>query len=88
MRAEGKISPDSKVFINSLPNQSLSEQELDQLADQYGGILSNIVLEITESEAMDSSVQSRKHIVIREKWGGQIAVDDYGSGYNLSLIHI
>ena len=69
MRAEGKISPDSKVFINSLPNQSLSEQELDQLADQYGGILSNIVLEITESEAMDSSVQSRKHIVIREKMG-------------------
>lgn len=90
MRAEGKISPDSKVFINSLPNQSLSEQELDQLADQYGGILSNIVLEITESEAMDSSVQSRKHIVIREKWGGQIAVDDYGSGYNGAsvLLHV
>ena len=84
--ADGKIPDDCKVFINSLPNQILSEEDLNTLTREYGKLMSNVVLEITESEAINSEFQARKRSVM-SGGGGEIAIDDYGTGYNsLSML--
>lgn len=78
---QGKIKADSRIFINSLSNQCLNEQDVEKLELEYSSILKNIVLEITESEVLDSTFQTKKHEIIR-RWGGQLAIDDYGTGYS------
>lgn len=70
----------AKLFINSVPNQVLKESEYDELEYLYGDILSDIVVEITESESVENfSLMRKKELV--NKWNALLALDDYGSGY-------
>ena len=69
-----------KMFINSIPNQLLSSEEIRELEDNYGEYLGNIVLEIIENEQTNSEIIERKKSLI-EKWNCLMALDDYGSGY-------
>ncbi len=74
------VSPEALLFINSIAGQSMSPAEMEQFHQEYAKIQDRIVIEITESEAMDQEATQRK----REAPGfsGLFALDDYGSGYN------
>lgn len=77
----GRIAADCKMFFNSLPNQILSLEDLSLLEECYSEHLPNLVFEITEEEHIRPDLQSMKSEFIR-KWNCQLALDDYGSGYN------
>lgn len=69
-----------KMFVNSIPNQMLTDEEISELEVKYGEYLSNIVLEIIENEQTNPDIiQNKKNLI--EKWGCLLALDDYGSGY-------
>lgn len=78
---EGKTSIHQKIFINSLSNQILSEEGIKDLETKYQHILSRVVLEVTEEEENNEIVFKKKKEILN-RWNAQIALDDYGSGYN------
>jgi len=73
----------ARIFINSIPNQMLSEEDWTALEKLYGKKLSRIVMEITESAKSDADKEERKRAFC-QKWNIPIALDDYGSGYSNS----
>lgn len=80
-RNNGLIEANTKIFINSISNQILEETKIRDLEEQYPAYLQNIVLEVTEGECVDENFQ-RKKAAVMKRWNAQIALDDYGSGYN------
>lgn len=80
---------DTKVFVNSLPNVSLSKDDLDYIEEIYGHHLDRIIVEIIESENYDSECIKIKQKYC-ERWKSKIAIDDYGTGNNaeVSLLYI
>lgn len=69
-----------KLFINSIPSITLSQKDLSMLTKLYGDITKNTVVEILEdNDDTDESCCAFEQI--RELFGCQIAIDDYGSGY-------
>ena len=73
--------PEVKLFINSIPNQCLKEEEFDRMIALYGPILSHVVMEITEIAKADEQQEKIKYEWCK-KHNIQIALDDYGSGYS------
>lgn len=70
-----------KVFINSIPSITLTDEHLKKLKERFGAITENAVVEILEdSEDTEESLAAFKKI--QELFGCQIAIDDYGSGYS------
>lgn len=80
---------DAKIFINSVPNQMLHEEEYKVLEDIYGSLLERVVVEITEGETINNEVLARKKEQVKS-WNGKLALDDYGSGYanDLALLQL
>lgn len=78
-----------KIFINSVPNEKLKEGEYRELERLYPNLLKNVVIEIIENEKLDVSTLAFKRELM-DRWGGALALDDYGSGYNgdISLLRI
>jgi len=72
---------DCKLFINSVPNELLTEDEYAQLEKWYPEILNFVVLEISENEKLNDDMIKSKRALLKS-WGGLIALDDYGSEYN------
>jgi len=72
---------DAKLFINSLPNQVLSNKDLKKFEQLYGHYLDRVVLELLENERSNGEHTSKKRKLI-EKWKAKFAIDDFGSGYN------
>lgn len=70
-----------KIFINSIPNKALTVDEQESLKRQYGGWFSHLVVEIIESEKTDADCMEIKKVWTKEN-GMQIAVDDFGAGFN------
>lgn len=81
----GRISKDCHIFINSIPNQILSEEDLVLFENMFSEYLCMTVLELTEEERMNSDINARKQEII-QNWNGNIAIDDYGTGYNSQSI--
>lgn len=71
----------AKLFLNSIPNTNLTEADYSFIEHQYKDELKRLVIEIIESDRSDKKtfeIKKRK----AEVWGAQIALDDFGSGYN------
>ncbi len=70
-----------KLFINSISNHLMQDEDFEHLFQEYGPLFDNVVLEITEFSLLDEagikSIQKRLH-----RTGCQLALDDYGSGYS------
>ncbi len=78
---EGSCGKDVKVFINSIANQIMSEENIKLFVGTYNEYLPNIVCEVTEKEQENELITKEKVNLIR-RWGGLVALDDYGCGYN------
>lgn len=87
-RATGKIGPHTKLFFNTIANQSLLAAAIEALAD-HALPASDTVMEVTEEDAIDYGLWKSKVAPFAAR-GGKIALDDYGSGYNSEkvLLHI
>lgn len=68
------------LFVNSIATQRLSADDELVLSERYPGLLKHLVIEITESD------YSREMALYKEalarRFGGRLAIDDFGSGYN------
>lgn len=74
--------PDNcRLFVNSISNQILTPEDLAAFEEENRGYLSRLVVELTEEEKPDEEMARRKKAISR-RWGAQIALDDYGTGYN------
>lgn len=76
-----QVRQDVKLFINSLPNQIITSKTIDYLKKHANHLLDHIVLEVVENDQSNQQYMKQKHELI-SSWHGQIALDDYGSGYN------
>lgn len=80
----------TKVFINTIPGNFLKAEDLERLKETYGKYIDNVVIEITEQDTVsDAELDSIRHLGIientekdRDSFGGQLAVDDYGTGHS------
>ena len=77
----GKISKDTKIFLNTISSQVLSDAKFFEFEEKFKPYLSNIVLEITESEPLNTNFYDLKNERIRN-WNAMVAIDDFGSGYS------
>lgn len=78
---KGQVQKEHKVFINSISNQFIPDADVSIIEEQYGSILDKVVLEVTEDEENNDDCFSKKSAVLK-RWHAQVALDDYGSGYN------
>lgn len=70
-----------KIFINSIPSVTLSDEHLTWLKDKFGSAAENAVVEILEDcEDTDESLEAFSRI--QDLFKCQTAIDDYGSGYS------
>ncbi|MDE6035633.1 MAG: GGDEF and EAL domain-containing protein [Ruminococcus sp.] len=80
-RELGNIPENAYIFVNTISNAILEHPDIDVVENENKDILSKIVMEITESEDVDDSVNMRKLERLR-KWNAHLALDDFGTGYN------
>ncbi|WKY47615.1 bifunctional diguanylate cyclase/phosphodiesterase [Eubacteriaceae bacterium ES3] len=73
-----------KIFINSIPNQILRDEDHQVLKKNYQKYFRQVVIEIIEKESTDETNLKVKVEAIRD-FGMQIAVDDFGNGYSNEL---
>lgn len=85
----GMIDQKHKLFINSIASQKMDLVERQHIIDNYTDMLPQVVLELTEAEDNNQEYTQMKMAFIRGN-GGQVAIDDYGTGYNseLALVNI
>lgn len=78
---EGLVSPTAKIFINSISSQLIKANMIHEIERMNPDILDKVVLEVTEGEenSVDTYVEKKLHL---QRWNAQIALDDYGTGYN------
>jgi EAL domain-containing protein (putative c-di-GMP-specific phosphodiesterase class I)/DNA-binding LacI/PurR family transcriptional regulator/GGDEF domain-containing protein len=71
-----------KVFINTIPNHFLTEEECTQLTEKYRQYLDQIVFEVTEQDSSSDEEMAALKRFSAGKGGVQIAIDDYGTGHS------
>ncbi|MCC8068902.1 MAG: EAL domain-containing protein [Ruminococcus sp.] len=81
---EGKAPKGTKIFLNSISNCLIDEEDIKYIEKNHKEILSNLVMEILEGEQSNMDFMNTKINLIK-KWHGKIALDDFGSGYNNEL---
>ena len=77
---KGIIQPNQLMFVNSIANQCLTEEEAAEFEERYSALMPRTVIEIVEEEDMDMAALERKKRF--NNGSGVFALDDYGSGYN------
>ena len=76
-----------KLFINSLPAHLMPIHFFQELAEQYPDLIKRIVMEITEEDRLNPEEINRSLKAVRAL-GIQLAIDDYGAGYNAQKLLI
>ncbi len=72
---------DRKVFINSIPNTLIPEEEFSKISERFGRLFEHTVIEITEELNFDD--ESFKNFRNRFlSLNCQLALDDFGTGYS------
>lgn len=69
-----------RLFINTIPNCFVTDDEYDELFKKYGHAFDKLVIEITEG----SQVTAKSIELMRSRYSSNhalFAIDDYGSGY-------
>ena len=77
----GNIKRGTHIFINTISNSVLEEPDVETIEQEYGEFLSNIVMEVTESENVNEKFNKCK-IERLKRWNAHLALDDFGMGYN------
>jgi len=75
-KAEG-----ARLFLNSIPSQSLTQEEVAEYNRRFPGLMGRTVLELLESDEGNSEYTAAK-LRRGKKTGMMIALDDFGSGYS------
>ena len=81
----GRIANGSHVFINSIASCVLDPEDMAVIEAAHGNLLSQVVLEILEIENTNEDSISRKTRRM-EQWNAQVALDDFGIGYNSEAV--
>ena len=78
--AQGQVDDEAMLFVNSLPDQCLTDEDAQRYHERFADLQSRIVIEITEDEylGLEALEVKRKY----PGFSGNFALDDYGSGYN------
>ena len=80
----GHIDPNAYVFINSIANVRLNEEDANSLFENgYPNL--NIVAEILEGEDATNGDIIQKYKIM-QRGGAKIALDDFGTGYNSEYV--
>lgn len=77
----GIVGKNEKIFINSISDCIIKQDDIELIERENKDILSRIVLEILESEQTNEEYMNAKRRLI-EKWHAKTALDDFGCGYN------
>lgn len=75
----GAIDSGCKLFINSIINQIISDDDIESIEKQYSAYLGNIVMEIPDESRYNNEILTQK-LALMGKWNGQLAVDNYDGG--------
>ncbi len=75
------VLKDYKIFINSIADQLLNDEEFSVFTERYSDILSQVVIEVTEQESVDYDLLRHKSDMFKNA-GALIAIDDFGAGYS------
>lgn len=70
-----------KLFVNTLPGQMLFGDDIIAFQEEFSNILDQLVFELIETDRLDDEITHKK-LKYFKAWGAQIAIDDYGTGYN------
>lgn len=83
LRKENLVEEGALLFVNSMADVSMSEENNQKYHQRFASLQEKIVVEITETENLDMELIQKKKSV--EGFSGEFALDDYGSGYNTEL---
>ena len=75
----------AKLFVNSIPNQVLSNEIIEQLLSKYPDCQERLVVEMIENEPIHRDILIEKQYICRQNHV-EIALDDFGSGYSTEEI--
>lgn len=75
-----QVRDDAMLFINSQPDQCLTDEDAARFHETFSALQDRIVLEITEDEYLGLEALEVKRNY--PGFSGLFALDDYGSGYN------
>lgn len=81
LQSRGLLDPQMKIFINSIGDQIISQEDIQQIESQYSDILPNMVLEIPDNENHDTHYTQEKATFMHNH-RAEIAIDNYGIGYH------
>lgn len=84
IKSEPELFENKKVFINTIPETFLTEDQCHNMSVMYGSYLDKAVIEITESSTISAQELDNIKTFYGEAGGIRIpiAIDDYGTGHS------
>ncbi len=76
-----QMHENSHLFFNSVTNQTLDRNSIDEICMACHGQVRRLVMEISEQDPLELDGWKRKTSWLTNN-GGKLALDDYGTGYN------
>ncbi len=80
---DGAVPQKALLFINSIADECMTEEEEKLYHELYHALQKRIVVEITEAEHLNMEMVQRKRSI--ENFSGMFALDNYGSGHGTEM---